>query len=447
MRFPLGSLTHILPTRRAAVLVAAGAPVWLLAFTSWGTTVAIVATVFLAAVIVSDVVRLPSASALIISRDIPDTAGLGDSVQGRYTLESRWNAELHGSLFDALPRELRPEHQPAEPFALPPNESEQINFGFSPAKRGTWDLGTVAARVSAPLGLVERTIAFDPEDSITVAPSLRPVREYQLMAMKNSLREIGVRTIRRRGEGRSFSNLRDYAPGDDPRFIDWKHSARRNKLISREFTEERGQSIMIVVDAGRMMTQMAGDVPRFEHALSSALVLAAVAANGEDRVGLMVFDETVRAYIPPTRGKGALRAIREALISIQPVFSEPDYAGAFAVLAARQRSRALIVLFTDLIDTRASRALIANTTRRETRHMHLVVALRSDALFAAAEPDASKGVDSVYESAAAEELVLARSDALQRMRAAHVAVVDVSPGTMTAAVVNRYLEIKSRGEL
>ena len=204
---------------------------------------------------------------------------------------------------------------------------------------------------------------------------------------------------------------------------------------------------MIVIDAGRMMTQLAGDVPRFEHALSSALVLAAVAANGEDRVGLMVFEETVRAYIPPTRGKAALRAIREALISIQPVFSEPDYAGAFATLAARQRSRALIVLFTDLIDARASRALIANTTRRETRHMHLVVALRSDALFSAAEPDASKGVDSLYESAAAEELVLARSDALQRMRMAHVAVVDVSPSTMTAAVVNRYLEIKSRGEL
>lgn len=447
MRLIPWKLTHILPTRRAAMLVAAAAPVWLLAFTAWGGIVAIVVTIVLAGVLLSDLMRLPASSALVITRNIPDTAGLGDSVEGQYFLESRWNAPIEGSLFDALPRELRPERQPTQTFALPPNEHEQINFTFSPAKRGKWELGAIAARVSAPLGLVQRTIDHHPADSITVAPSLRPVREYQLMAMKHSLREIGVRTIRRRGGGRSFSNLRDYAQGDDPRFIDWKHSARRSKLISREFTEERGQSIMIVIDAGRMMTQLTGDVPRFEHALSSALVLAAVAANGEDRVGLMVFDETVRMYIPPTRGKGALRAIRDGLISIQPVFSEPDYAGAFATLAARQRSRALIVLFTDLIDTRASRALIANTTRRETRHMHLVVALRNDALFSAAEPDASKGVDSLYESAAAEELVLARSDALQRMRKANVAVVDVSPKTMTAAVVNRYLEIKSRGEL
>ena len=204
---------------------------------------------------------------------------------------------------------------------------------------------------------------------------------------------------------------------------------------------------MIAIDAGRMMTQLSGDVPRFEHALSSALVLAAVAANGEDRVGLMVFDETVRAYIPPARGKVAMRAIREALIPIQPVFSEPDYSSAFATLASRQRSRALIVLFTDLIDARASRALIANTTRRDSRHMHLVVALRSDALFSAAEPNTEMGIDGLYKSAAAEELVLARNDALQRMKAAHVAVVDVSPSEMTAAVVNRYLEIKARGEL
>ena len=81
--------------------------------------------------------------------------------------------------------------------------------------------------------------------------------------------------------------------------------------------------------------------------------------------------------------------------------------------------------------------------------MHLVVALRNDALFAAAQPDSSRRDDvrSVYERAAAEELVLARNAALEKMRLANVSVVDVSATSMTAAVVNRYLEIKSRGEL
>jgi len=429
------------------MVVAASAPVWLLAFTLWGRIVAIIVTVAIAGVILSDLVRLPSPSALRVSRALPETAGLGDEVTGRYRVESAWNGRLAGLLFDSIPRELRAGKPDPLPFSLSPNGRATIEFSFAPATRGSWETGAIAARVFGPLGLMQRTIGFSSTGSMTVAPSLTPVREYQLLAMKHSLREIGVRAIRRRGEGRSFSNLRDYTPGDDPRFIDWKHSARRNKLISREFTEERGQSIMIVIDAGRMMTQLAGDAPRFEHALSSALVLASVAANGEDRVGLMVFDETVRTYIPPTSGKRALAAIRDALISIQPVLIEPDYAAAFATLAIRQRSRALVVVFTDLIDARASRAMIANVTRKESRHMHLVVALRSDPLFAAAEPKPEKGLDALYESAAAEELVLARGEALQRMRMTHVSVVDVSPSRMTAAVVNRYLEIKSRGEL
>jgi len=418
----------------------------MLSFASWGSIIAVVATLMILGAIMFDLVRLPSSSALEVSRILPNTAGLGDEVGGAYHAVSHWNSELNGIVFDAIPREFETEFR-SNRFALEPGEHRDLEFKLRPAKRGIWPLGTIAVRVTAPLGLLQRTFRYEPGDSITIAPSLRQVRNYRLMAMQHRLHEAGIRTVRRRGEGRSFSNLRAYTPGDDPRFIDWKHSARRGKLISREFTEERGQTIMIVVDAGRMITQMVGDIPRFEYALSSAIVLASVAANGEDRVGLMVFDEAPRAYVPPAKGTQSLMAIREALIPVQPVFTEPDYATAFATLATRQRSRALIVFFTDVIDVRASRSLIANTIRRGSRHMHLVVALRNDALFSAAKPDASRGIRSAYDSAAAEELVLARHAALEKMRLANIAVVDVSPSAMTAAVVNRYLEIKSRGDL
>ena len=86
-----------------------------------------------------------------------------------------------------------------------------------------------------------------------------------------------------------------------------------------------------------------------------------------------------------------------------------------------------MVLFTDVVDERASQALIAHTARGAVRHLPLVVALRNDALLAAARPEPHASADSIYESAAAEELVQARETALQRMRRAGVSVVDVSP--------------------
>jgi uncharacterized protein (DUF58 family) len=192
------------------------------------------------------------------------------------------------------------------------------------------------------------------------------------------------------------------------------------------------------------MTQLAGDRSRFEHALGAALVLADVAVASGDQVGVMVFDDEVRVWVPPQRGAQALRLIREALVPVQATMTEPDYAAAFRALDARHRKRSLLVIFTDVIDARASHALIANAARGAARHVPLVVALRNDAVLEAAVPSARRDARALYEAAAAEEMLSARAEALARMRQAGVQVVDVSPQRMTAAVVNRYLELKGR---
>jgi len=279
------------------------------------------------------------------------------------------------------------------------------------------------------------------------------------------LAAVGVRSTPRRGEGRTFSNLRDYVVGDDPRHIDWKASARRGRPITREYTIEQSQTVYLLVDAGRTMTQLAGagsrtqlagagsrtqlagEFSRFEYALSSALVLADVASTAGDRVGAMVFDDQVRVLVPAQRGRAALQALRTALVPVQPTLVEPDYAAAFRTLAVRQRKRALLVLLTDVIDARAARALLAHLTRGARHHLALVVALRNEALLAAARPTEDAGVRALYTSAAAEELIAERATALQRMRDAGVVVLDVAPDAMAAAVVNQYLELKTRGAL
>jgi uncharacterized protein (DUF58 family) len=265
--------------------------------------------------------------------------------------------------------------------------------------------------------------------------------------MQHRLRDLGVRSVRRRGGGTTFANLREYQTGDDPRHIDWKATARRRHLITREFTVEQGQTIMIAVDAGRMMTQFAGELPRFEYALNSALVLADIAASSGDRVGLLVFDDAIRAFVPPAGGPGAVARLREALIPVAPSMAEPDYALAFRTLGMRHRKRSLFVLFTDVIDVRASQSLIAHTARSAARHLPLVVALRNEQLLAASAARTGDDLERLYERAASEELIQAREDALTRMRRAGVSVLDVAPEAMAAAVINRYLELKGRASL
>jgi len=435
------------PTRRLALGVALLAPLWLLSRMPGGAWIALGATLLLVVATLLDVATLPALRDLEVERLLEPTIGVGDDAELRYRVTSRWGRPLRFALHDALPAAhlsggvARGEH------ALPPHGVVELPGSVRGAARGEAPLGDVALRVWSPVGLVARTLRFERDDRVLVAPSLAGVRRFRWLAVHQRLAAVGVRSTPRRGEGRTFASLRDYVVGDDPRHIDWKASARRGHPITREYTIEQSQTVYLLVDAGRSMTQLAGAYSRFEYALSSALVLADVASTAGDRVGAMVFDDQLRALVPAQRGRAALQALRAAMVPLPPSLVEPDYSAAFRALAARQRKRALLVLLTDVIDARAARALLGHLTRGASRHLALVVALRNEALLGAARLPDAPNTRTLYASAAAEELIAERATALQRMRDAGVVVLDVAPDAMAAAVVNQYLELKARGAL
>jgi uncharacterized protein (DUF58 family) len=441
-----------LPTRRLVFALAVLSPVWLLSENLTGAAVALVIVLLFAAVVLFDALSNPAPWQLRVERRLPEQVGIDDRVDGEYVVRSRASRAVRFTLFDSLGpsgrrRGVTSDDGPGRLYVAPPGAELTLPLAITGRERGSFELGPVVLRTRGRLGLVERSIRYELGDRITVTPSLAGVRRYRLLALQHRLHDAGVRAIRRRGEGTSFANLREYVLGDDPRRIDWKASARRQKLITREYSVEQGQTVMIAVDAGRMMTQLAGDLPRFEYALSAATLLADVAAHSSDHVGAIVFDDEVRAYVPPTRGRPALARIRAALTPVRATMAEPDYAAAFRLLAARQRKRSLIVLFTDVIDARAAQALIALLARSVTRHLPVVAAMRNDRLTHAAVPARGSSSAELFESAAAEELLLAREEALARMRGVGVSVLDVSPQAMAAVVINRYLEIKARASL
>jgi uncharacterized protein (DUF58 family) len=446
-RSALAVATAFLPTRRLALVVALLAPVWLLSEWRAGAMLAAAASVVLAVLVALDIALLPATTDLEVERRVPETIGVGDRADASYRVVSRWGRRLRVALADALPARELSAVRPHAWMTLAPHSSCEVDFDVEGRARGEASLGDVALRVRTPLGLVARTLRYSLRDHVVVAPSLAGVRRFRWLAVHQRLAAAGVRDARRRGEGRSFARLRDYVAGDDPRHIDWKATARRGHPITREFTIEQSQTVYVLVDAGRSMTQLAGEFPRFEYALSSALVLADVAVSAGDRVGAMVFDDQLRALVPAQRGVAALQALRKALVPVQPSLVEPDYSAAFRALAQRQRKRSLLVLITDVLDARAARALLAHLTRGAARHLAVVVALRNESLIAAAALPTNAASGAVYASAAAAELLGERAMALQRMRDAGVVVLDVDPGAMAAAVVSQYLELKARGAL
>ena len=382
-------LARYSPTARFALLLAIAAPVWILSSNTIGQVIATGVVSLIALSVLVDAVRIPGSSYIELQRIFPPTVGVGDAKQGRYEVSSTWPAALRASITEQLPASISGSQAPPDSMPLTDQAALVITTTIIGKVRGCFQLGPIALTIPGPWGLAKRSILYNPHDSISVVPSIVGAGRYRLLAAQHRLRTAGQRVIRRRGGGTSFANLRDYVAGDDPRHIDWKATARRHRLISREFTVEQGQTVMIAMDCGRMMTQIAGDRPRFEYALASALTLADIALSTGDRVGLIAFDSTVRSYLAPTRAPGTIGAIRDALTAVTATMTEPDYAAAFRTLTERNRRRSLIVLFTDVIDVRSSRAVIALSARSSERHLPLVVALRNEQLVAASIPSAT----------------------------------------------------------
>src|SRR5439155_9115015 len=153
-----------------------------------------------------------------------------------------------------------------------------------------------------PLELVEREGRVAASAEARVYPDLREIRRYEISLRRGLAYDAGQRRARIAGGGGVFERLREHQPDDDPRSISWKATAKRGRPISVEYETERQQRVLILLDAGRMMSSTLGRLTKLDHAVNTALMLSYVAIAKGDEVGLLGFADTVRAYDPARRG-------------------------------------------------------------------------------------------------------------------------------------------------
>jgi uncharacterized protein (DUF58 family) len=380
-----------------------------------------------------------------VEREAPPAFSVGRALPVQY----RWrHATPHTRT--VLVRETLPPPlgfaTPVRTLRLRPDAVTVEELLVRPVMRGRGVGGRLTLRVLGPLGLAWWQARVDLPWRVTVFPSLVGASPRALPPQARRRREAGLRSVRRPGEGRLFEGLREWVPGEDTRIIDWKATARRGKPIARQYEDERREYLLIVIDAGRQLTAEIDGVSRLEAVVDAALRLAHAAVEHDDNVGVMIFADTIQSFVPPARGARGLRGVLEALAVAGGRLVEPDYPAAFRYLAARNRRRALTVFFTDVIDRAASEALVAQVATLKPRHVPLAVTLRDPALerLAGNRPGSERAA---FERAAAEELLLAREEALIEMRRRGILVLDVAPAGAADAVVERYHQLKRRGVL
>jgi uncharacterized protein (DUF58 family) len=382
----------------------------------------------------------------VVTREAPLAFSLGRSFPVRYRWAHAGRRRRLLLVRETLPPPLGGAVTPLRRLEIPPGLEVEELLDLRPVRRGVGRGGTLDIRSLGPLGLAWRQGRIELPWTATVYPNLLAASLRALPLQAARRREAGLRNVRRPGEGRLFEGLREWVPGDDTRIIDWKATARRGKPMARQYEDERRQQVLLAIDAGRLLTAEVDGVPRLESVITAALHLAYAAVEHDDNIGLLVFADTIQCFIPPARGRRALRAVLDGLAAAEGRLAESDYPAAFRYLAARSRKRALTVFFTDVIDRTASDALVAQTATLRPRHLPLAVTLRDPALEAIAVAHPT-GTGEAFERAAAEELLGAREAALAEIRARGVMVLDVLPAAASSAVVERYHQLKRKGML
>ncbi len=381
---------------------------------------------------------------LEIEREAPEPFALRAPGVLRYRFGNRSDAALRLNVIESDCRVLR-YAQDEITASVPPHSEVLAQRDVIPVARGGDALGTIYVTAQNQFGFLTRRLRFDAPQPIRVYPDLSAVERYGALHVRNRLIEAGLRRMRLRGAGTELENLRDWAPGDQFRSIEWKATARRGHLMVAEYEVERSQNVMIVLDAGRLMTPRVDDQRKFDYAITAALSVASIAALANDKVGLVAFaGEILRAQAP--RSGRSIASIGAQVHDLEPRFEESDYARAFAYVRSNVRKRSLIVFFTDMVDPVAQSSVLAQIGILAKRHVVICVFMNDRAIDRALET-LPKSSSDVYAAAVALELRDERRSAAAILQRLGVQVIDVPARELTTALIDRYLLVKQRGLL
>jgi uncharacterized protein (DUF58 family) len=319
-------------------------------------------------------------------------------------------------------------------------------YGLTPPKRGRFEFGLVAVRYLSRWRLVWTQTRVGAPVAVKVYPNMRRAREAELRALGARSFVAARRKSQWRGEGRDFESMRDYVRGDEMRHISWTATARRGKLVTRQYQMERDQTILIALDAGRLMTARIENETKLDSAVHAALALMSAAARAGDNAGLLVFGRRVQAYLPPKRGAEHLDAALEALYAVEPEMIEPSYSRAFEFVAANSRRRSLVVVLTDLVDEEGSRELLASLKLLRPRHLPLVVTI-ADRDLKAVVRETPQDERELFKQSVAEEIIHLREAALRLVEAQGGLALDVTAAVLAPKLLETYLRVKERGLL
>jgi uncharacterized protein (DUF58 family) len=374
---------------------------------------------------------------LQVHRVIPERLYVGRDATLRVSLRSPNQRALQLTLLDEVAPDVHAGELRFEKLPIAPHGTVDVDYTVQPQRRGDRPFGTLALLIESPLRFWWRRSLQPGSQSLRVYPDTTPL--LQSLDPKRMLAALGARPAAQRGAGMEFESLRDYVPGDDPRRLDWAASARRGRPVTRQYQHERNHSMIVAIDASRLLAGQVDGRSKLDFTIDAGLALTYAGLASGDRVGMIVFDDQVSAQLAPRSHRRAFGQFVDVLRTVQPRLVEPDFRAVVRQLMVVQRQRALVVVLSVFVEA-ATAALTDPLLVLARRHRVLLVATR-DPLYRDEKTSTSDRLQ-LYRRLVINDLLNEREAALAKLRRGGLQTLDLYPEQLTAAVLNRYLALR-----
>ncbi len=413
-------------------------PLALLAsFSAIALTLLILVSLLLVVVSVLEYLLLKQQSRLVqVKRNTAKSWSLG--VSTRVSLEVHNTSGRHCKLrcHDLHPGEFESEGLP-QSIAIPPKRRGTIGYRIIPTTRGDHQISAVMCQIEQWFWKRQFTVPVVSE--VKVYPNFAAQRQFNMLAGASVQNQFGQEKRRQRGTGNDFHQLREFRDGDPMRDIDWKASSRLQKLIAKEYQDERDQQIVFLLDCGRRMAHTVGKLTHLDETLNALMLLSHIAVKQGDSVGLMTFGGIER-WVAPTKGAAASQLLLKQTYDLWPTREAPDFIAAANTLLQRLSKRALVIVVTNTRNDE-QQALTESISLLRKRHLVLIADLRESVV-----DDIIKASINEYDDAlawlGANNYQIERDNFHKRLRGHGALILDTPPALLTGNLISRYHQIK-----
>jgi uncharacterized protein (DUF58 family) len=270
------------------------------------------------------------------------------------------------------------------------------------------------------------------------------MKKYDLIAFSKNKFAFGLKRIRRLGNTTEFEQIKEYTLGDDIRTINWKATAKRKGLMVNQYLDENTQSVYCIIDKGRVMQMPFAGLSLLDYAINSSLALSNVILKKYDQAGLLTFSKNVDSILPSENKKTQLHKIIEQLYRIKTDFSESDYSKLYARIKHKVTHRSLLILYTNFESLNGLNRQLPYLRALAKHHLLVVVFFENTELTKMAEKKA-QNTDDIFDKVIAEKFSFEKRLIVNELTKYGIQSVLTTPKDLSINTINKYLQIKAKG--